>query len=122
MGNTGNLIKRRKNFVRVNGTAFAHLIKCLQEECYSQQELAEKCGLSTQTIRLYMKAMHKIKAVHIADWNEDVRGGRTLKVFGLGDKPDAKKPKPKTSTESCRKYREKKKMMKILNALSKEIT
>lgn len=122
MGNAGNLVKRRKNFVRVNAMSVAMLVKDLQEECYSQAELSERCGLSIQTVRLYLKQFHKAKAIHIADWAEDVRGGRTIRIFGFGEKKDAKRPLPQSSTFSCKKYREKQKMMKILNALSKDIT
>jgi predicted ArsR family transcriptional regulator len=122
MGNERNLIRKRKNFFRVNAASVAILIKEIQEECYSQQELAEKCGLTIQTVRLYLKHLYKAGAIHIADWAEDKRGVRTLRVYGMGSKKDVPKPKRMTSVESCRKYREKKKMMKILNALARDIT
>lgn len=122
MGNAGNLIRRRKNYFRVNASSVAILVREIQLECYSQQELADLSGLTIQTVRLYLKHLHKAKAIYIADWAEDKRGGRTLKVFGMGNKPDMPKPKPRPSKESCAKYRKKKKMMKILNALAKDIT
>ena len=88
MGNEGNLIRRRKNFFRVNAHSVAILIREIQLECYSQQELADLSGLTIQTVRLYLKHLHKAGAIHIADWAEDKRGGRTLKIYGMGGKPD----------------------------------
>lgn len=118
MGNAGNLIRRRKNFVRVNAMSFGLLIKDLQLGVYSQQELADNCGLAIQTVRLYVKTLHKIKAVYIADWAEDKRGGRTIRIFALGDKPDAPKPPPKSPLLACAHYRAKKKQMKMLQAIA----
>ena len=122
MGDVRNLIRRRKNFFRVNAHSVAILIREIQLECHSQQELADLCGLTIQTVRLYLKHLYNAKAIHIADWAEDKRGGRTLKVYGMGCKPDMPKPKPKSSKEACRQYREKKKMLKMINAMAKDTT
>jgi predicted ArsR family transcriptional regulator len=113
---------RRKNVVRVNAMAVGTMIRDIQEGVYSMPELSERCGLSIQTVRLYMKHLHKAGAVYVADWAEDNKGGRTLRVYALGQEKDAPRPPVQTGKEACRKYREKKKMMKMLHTMVKGIT
>lgn len=114
----GMLAGRRKNTVRVNAMAVAILIRDLQEGVYTVPDLAERCGLGVQTVRLYLKALHKAKAVYICDWDEDRKGGRTLRVYTIGDEKDMPKPSPKGPQEACRKYRQKKKMMSMFGMLT----
>ena len=118
MGNQRNLIRRRKNFIRVNAMSVAQMIKSVEQACYTMPEIAEQCGLSLQTVRRYLSVFYKFKVVHIADWSEDKRGVRTVKIFGYGEQADAPKPKPQTAAQTCAKYRAKKKQMKIQNALT----
>ena len=117
----GTVVKkppRRKNFIRVNAMAIAHLIKALSEGCYCYAELTELCGFSIQTARHYVKALHKVGMVHIADWTEDKRGIRTVKVWALGEGSDAKKPQPITAKEACAKYRAKMKQIKLMQQMT----
>lgn len=117
----GTVVKkppRRKNAVRVNATAVSQMIRGLLDNCYTSEDFAEMSGLSIQTVRHYLKTLKKAGAVHIVDWTEDARGVRSIKVWGIGDKPDAKKPTPLTSKELCRKYREKKKQIKLLQQMT----
>lgn len=109
---------RRKNTIRVNAMSIAHLVKALEEECYSYAELAEQCGFSIQTTRHYVKALHKVGVVRIVDWTEDKRGIRTVKVWGLGEGTDAKKPQPITAKEACAKYRAKMKQIKLMQQMT----
>jgi predicted transcriptional regulator len=109
---------RRKNNIRVGAIAIAKMLALVMEECYSVEEISEECGLAVQTIRRYMKELYKNKVIHIADWTEDVRGIRTVKVWGFGDKPDAEKPKRMTSKEACAKYRAKMKQIKLIQQMT----
>ena len=118
MGDARNLIRKRKSFLRVNAMSVAVLIRDIQEETYSQQELADRCGLTIQTVRLYLKHLHKAGAIRITDWREDKRGTRTLRIFGFGHEKDAPKPTKKPSNQACRDYRKRQKMMLITNALT----
>ncbi len=112
------LAGRRKNTVRVNAMAVALLIRDLQEGVYTVPELADRSGLSAQTVRLYLKALHKANAVYICDWDEDRKGSRTLRVYAIGDKKDVPKPQPQSAKDACKKYRQKKKMMAMLGVMA----
>lgn len=104
--------------MRVNAIAITELMIGLQDGCHSMLELAEMTGLSIQTVRLYCKTMHRKKIVHIADWSEDAKGGRTLKVFALGSGKDMPKPKRLTATQTCARYRAKQKHLAMVQAMA----
>lgn len=104
--------------VRVNAIAIAELMVGLQDGCHTMLELADLSGLSIQTVRNYIKQLHKRGAVHIADWREDAKGGRTLKVFELGPGKDMPKPKPRPKAESCAKWRAKQRQAKLLQRMA----
>ena len=109
---------RRKNAVRVNAIAVAQIIAALNTSAYTAYDLEEISGLSIQTVRHYLKALYKAKAIHIADWTEDGRGNRTTRAFMIGDFPDAKKPQPITAKEACAKYRAKMKQLKLVQQMT----
>lgn len=111
-------MKRRKNAVRVNAIAVAQIIAALNTSAYTAYDLEEISGLSIQTVRHYLKALYKAKAIHIADWAEDGRGNRTTRAFMIGDLPDAKKPQPITAKEACAKYRAKMKQLKLVQQMT----
>jgi len=100
--------------VRVNAVAIAELMIGLQDACHTMLELCDMTGLSIQTVRYYCGVMHRRGIVHICDWREDAKGGRTLKVFALGTGKDMPKPKPQSKSEACKRYREKMKQAKLL--------
>lgn len=104
--------------MRVNAIAITELMIGLQDGCHSMLELAEMTGLAIQTVRLYCKTMHRKKIVHIADWAEDAKGGRTLKVFALGSGKDMPKPKRKSGAEVCARYRSKQKHLAMVQAMA----
>jgi len=109
---------RRKNFIRVNAMAVSRMIAAMNDAPYTAQELTEESGLSMQTVRNYLKALYKAKAIHIADWTEDERGVRSTRAFMIGNKDDAKKPRPITSKEACAKYRAKMKQIKLMQQMT----
>lgn len=104
--------------VRVNAIAIANLLIGLQDACHTCHDLSELTGLQIQTVRHYLKTLHAKGIIHICDWNEDARGGRTLKVYTLGTGEDMKKPKAKGPKAACAKYRAKQKQMKLANIFS----
>lgn len=104
--------------VRVNAIALSELLVGLQDGCHSVHELSELSGLSIQTVRYYLKQLHKRGIIHIADWTEDVRGSRILKVFELGVGKDVPKPKPKSKAAACVKWRAKNKQKKMLSMMA----
>jgi len=104
--------------VRVNAIAISELLIGLQDGCHSMLELAEMTGLAIQTVRLYCNTMHRKGIVHIADWTEDAKGGRTLKVFALGSGTDMPKPKRLTNTQVCARYRSKQKHLTMVQRMA----
>lgn len=106
------------SLVRVNAIAISELLIGLQDGCHTMWELSDLCGLSIQTVRHYCKILHRKGIVHISDWREDHRGGRTLKVFELGSGSDMPKPKPMSKAESCKRHRQKMKQAKLLQMMA----
>lgn len=103
--------------VRVNAVALANLLIGLQDACHTCHQLADLTGLRVGTVRHYLSTLHAKGIIHICDWSEDAKGGRTLKVFTLGSGADMSKPKPKGAKAACVKYRAKKKQLKLLTAM-----
>lgn len=108
----------RRNAIRVNAIAIAELMLGLQDGCHTMQELSDMCGLSIQTVRNYCKQLHKRSLVHIVDWREDKHGGRTLRVYELGEGIDVKRPAPRSRAEACAKWRAKQKAAKMLQRMA----
>ena len=77
--------------IKVNATAYAWLIKALRRGDMTLAELAEETGLHYLTVALYTRALHKVGAIHIADWAPDPLGRMALKVYKLGPGRDAKR-------------------------------
>jgi len=111
-------VPRRKNAVRVNAMAVSQMIAALNVAPTTAAELAEMCGLTIQTVRHYLKALHNAKAVHIADWEEDPHGARSIRAYMIGDKPDVKKPQPIDNKVACAKYRAKMKQLKLIQQMT----
>jgi hypothetical protein len=109
---------RRKPTTRVNALAAAHLLRGIQDGCHTLYELTEMCGLQYQTVLKYCNALHKLKVIHICDWSEDVRGGRTLRVYAMGTAPDMPKPRRLTGKEICARYRAKRKQLQMIQRMA----
>ena len=103
--------------VRVNAVAIANLLIGLQDGCNTMLDLADMTGLTIQTVRHYCNLFHRKGIVHICDWNEDVKGGRTLKVFALGTGKDMPKPKPLTTAQICARYRARRKHIEMVQRM-----
>ncbi len=107
-----------KRSVRVNAIAIAELMIGLQDACHTMWELSAMSGLAINTVRNYCNTLHRRGIVHVSDWREDTKGGRTLKVFALGYGKDMPKPKPQTRAENCKRYREKRRQVKLLQMMA----
>ncbi len=107
----------KKKVIRVNAIAIAEMLKAAQDGIYTAFELVEMTGLSINTVRGYMNVFHKAGVIHVCDWEEDIRGNRTRKVYKLGKGKDM--PKPKMSqAEVNKRYREKVKNLKLMAGLN----
>lgn len=81
--------KKKRNVVKVNAMAYAHLVKALFTGDHNCDELAEITGLHKLTVYQYCRELHKVKAVHICRRDPDRLGRHTVKVYKLGEAKDA---------------------------------
>lgn len=102
---------KNKRLVKVNALTQARLIKLLLDGDMACDELAQATGLHYVTVLQYTRELHRAGAAHVAEWRADGRGSHTRKVYKLGAKPDAKRPKL-TPAERTRNYRIRKQTMK----------
>jgi hypothetical protein len=97
-----------KNQVKVNAMSFALLVKEMLAGEYTCEELAERTGLHYVTVLNYTREMHKAGSAHICAWRMNHRKQYVLKVYGVGDRMDAEKPrKAMTSAQRQLKYKSK---------------
>ena len=108
---------RGKNYCRVNAMSLAQLIKFLSEGIYSCKELAEESGLHYITVLTYTREMYRAGVLYIKAWEKDVRGTDQIRIYALGNKPDAKKQKL-SSIEKQKRYRQKKQQMKVIQMIA----
>lgn len=104
----------KREMVKVNALAFAHLIKNM-DGTLTCQELAEQSGLHYVTVLHYTRTMHKVGAAHISGWDKDSRGRDIIKLYKLGPGRDAKREKM-GGAERQRRYRAKRKMGELIAA------
>jgi hypothetical protein len=108
--------KGRKQ-LRINAVSIAKLMAALMEEPagLTYEEMQDVCGLSYTVVKDYMIAMHRERAIYIAAWVEDGRGGRTRKQFAIGlNKKDAPRPGARCAKERAVKYRDRLRQAKLL--------
>jgi hypothetical protein len=108
--------KGRKQ-LRINTVSIAKLMSALMEEPagLTYEEMQDVCGLSYTVVKDYVMALSREKAIYIAAWVEDGRGGRTRKQFALGiNKKDAPRPGARCAKERAVKYRDRKRQAKLL--------
>jgi hypothetical protein len=102
-----------KNLIKVNAMSFALLVKEMLAGVYTCAELAERTGLHYVTVLNYTREMHKAGSAHIVGWRRNKLHHYVLKIYGIGDMPDARKPyEAKTPAQRTQKYRMKLKQRK----------
>jgi transcription initiation factor IIE alpha subunit len=96
--------------IKVNAISFAHLVRELLAGESTCEELAERTGLHYVTVLNYTRAMYRAKAIHICAWRMNDHRMYVKKVYRIGDRQDATKPRPAmTRAQRSLRYREKKK-------------
>lgn len=104
---------------RIGHICIAKMIGALLHGPQTVAELSELSGLTEYTVRRYVKAMRKERAVHISAWDEDAAGRATAAAYSLGEGRDAKRPlRPRDNAIRMRKYRERMKQAAMNNALA----
>lgn len=96
-----------------NLIAFGHLVRLLTEGKLNNRKLAEATGLTYLTVGRYTRAMYHAKAIHIAGWDMDARGGFTIRIYKIGDDPDVPAP-TRTRVQRQREQRKRERFQRPL--------
>ena len=99
---------RGKRVVRINALTQARLIEAMLDGTMSLDELAEHTGLHRVTVQRYARELHRIGAAHIVQWEKDVRGRDSIRIFKIGRGRDATRNKL-TQAERQARSRQKRK-------------
>ena len=113
MSPTDNLIKP----VRLSALSMAKITKALIDGPCSIPELQDVSGLNINTLREYMRALHKEGAVHISGWEADATGRDSFRVYKLGAGKDSLRRR-KSKAEVARDCRKRKHNALILQAFA----
>lgn len=84
---------KNRAITKINALTYAQLIKYLLEGGHSCTELAEHTGLHYVTVLNYTRAMYRAGVLHIAAWETDSRNRAVIKIYAIGNKRDAVRPK-----------------------------
>lgn len=97
----------------------AKMLKALTEGDQTVEDLVEVSGLCDVTVRAYVLTFRKEKAIHVSGWDVDRRGRVTRPAYSIGEKKDVvRKVVPINGAERARKYRERKRISRIMLALA----
>jgi predicted ArsR family transcriptional regulator len=99
---------RSRNLVKINALTQAKLIEAMLDGTMSVSELAEHTGLHLVTVQRYTKELHRAGAAHIVQWEKDVRGRDSIRIFKIGRGRDATRNKL-TQAERQARSRQKRK-------------
>jgi hypothetical protein len=100
--------------IKVNAMSFALLVREMLAGVYTCEELAQRTGLHYVTVLHYTREMHKAGAAHICAWRMNHCRQYVLRVYAIGNRDDARKPRAAlTPAQRTQRYR-----MKNAKALS----
>lgn len=106
-------INRNRTPIRPNAIAYAKMIALLSRESVSPAQIMEETGLAHSTVRHYLRALYREKAIHVDDWDVDSMGRPLTPLYRLGtakDAPQGLKPRQQTQAD----YRGKVKMRELI--------
>ncbi len=95
--------------VKVNAMSFAKMMRCLLDGPSTIRDVMHETGLHYVTVREYLAALHREEVIHICAWDRDSRNVPTIKVYALGEKTDAARPR-QTAGERQARYRNRKRL------------
>ena len=101
--------------VHITPLAFAIMLEALQSGA-SIDRIANITGLCRKSVERHTGMMYLRKLIHIHDWERDSRGRWVIRVYKWGNRPDAKKPAPKTQAEKDADCRKKRKQLRLIAA------
>lgn len=79
---------------RLNALCVAKMIRYMQEVPSSVHDLAEYTGLAVSTVRRFVLALAREKAIHVTAWEQDGLNRYTTKVYSFGEGKDVIRPQP----------------------------
>jgi predicted ArsR family transcriptional regulator len=101
-----------RRVIKINALTQARLIEAMLDGTMSIDELAEHTGLHAVTVQRYTRELHRVGAVHIAQWEKDARGRDAIRIFKIGRGRDAKREKL-TASQRQKRSREKKRAIEF---------
>ena len=107
---------KKRSQARVNPLALSKMLKAMTEPA-SWQDIQDECGLSQRTLGPYIAALRKEKIIYLAGWEKDSRGCHSIRLWKLGDKEDARKPKPKTDSQRSSEYQKRQRVRKAMEGI-----
>lgn len=116
---SGKAVSRRRR-VTVNALSFARMIRALLDGPCTFAELMEETGLSYDSVRLWMRELHRQGVVHLSSWVEDSRGRKQVRCFAFGPGRDAKRPPPLTDARKQALYAARQKARALPSIISGE--
>lgn len=109
----------RRNYIRVNALAQAHLVRLLLDGDVTCHDLAEEAGLHYVTVLQYVRALRKVGVVYVARWLPDALGRHTTMVLRLGKGKDAPRVRA-TKSEKMKQYHKRQRDAKLLGLTRSE--
>lgn len=106
---------RRPN--RPSHIAIAHMVAQIVEIPSTVRDMADRSGMTEQTVRGYVRALRRLRCLHIAGWEHDAAGRQSLAVYAIGRKPDARRTAPRTRAQIARDYRARAKAARLLGLM-----
>ena len=83
------------------------MLKVVQNHPSTLNMIARKTGIGVFSVRMWLRALHAAKCVHVARWTREGRSKIWVAVYAIGDGDDALLSEIKlTKNERQRKYRE----------------
>lgn len=107
-----------KKPTRLNAALYAILLEELVDGTATRREMAERTGLSAQTILSLVTALHKRGLIHVAAWERDAVGRHSIPAFQFGRKRDVARPAPLTKAECKRQQRARQATLYVHHAIA----
>lgn len=98
-------MSKRAKPLRLNALSAALLTRAMMDGPSNISEMCEACGLYRKTVQEYIRALRKVKAVHVADWEQDRLGRFVVPSFALGEGKDKPRPPRRVGTVAHRRQR-----------------
>ena len=104
---------------RLNALVVALMTKAMVDGPSTSDDLMEASGLTRPTVARYLRALRKVQAVYIAQWEQDSLGRFVRPAFVIGPGRNAARPKTNRIQESRRNRYRLRKQMAVNDVLSR---